>query len=77
MKIGSTLAPEHKVALQELLQEYSDVFAWSHEEMPGIPTHLALHRLNVDPTFKPVKQKRRYFNPSRNAVVQGEVDKLL
>ncbi|KAK0584847.1 hypothetical protein LWI29_019655 [Acer saccharum] len=31
----------------------------------------------MDPTFKPVKQKRRYFNPSHNPAVQGEVDKLL
>ena len=61
VKMGSTLTPEHKAALQELLQEYNDVFAWSHEEMPGIPTHLASHRLNVDPTFKPVKQKKEIF----------------
>ncbi|KAK1583758.1 hypothetical protein Q3G72_026622 [Acer saccharum] len=67
VKIGSTLTFEHKAALQKVLLDYNDVFAWSHEEMPGILTSLAAHRLNVDPTLKPVKQKRRYFNPNRNA----------
>ncbi|KAK0604480.1 hypothetical protein LWI29_016046 [Acer saccharum] len=59
VKIGSTLAPEHKAVLQKVLRDYNDVFTWPHEEMPGIPPNLAAHQLNVDPTFKPVKQKRR------------------
>ncbi|KAK0588280.1 hypothetical protein LWI29_037133 [Acer saccharum] len=59
VKIGSTLAPEHKAVLQKVLRDYNDVFAWSYEEIPGIPPNLAAHRLNVDPTFKPVKQKKR------------------
>ena len=45
--------------------------------MPGIPLSLATHRLAVDATFKPVKQKRRHFNAERNAAVQEDVDKLL
>ncbi|KAK0570844.1 hypothetical protein LWI29_007360 [Acer saccharum] len=45
--------------------------------MPGIPFNLAAHKLAVDATFKPVKQKRRHFNAERNAAVQEEVDKLL
>ncbi|KAK0599434.1 hypothetical protein LWI29_005254 [Acer saccharum] len=77
VKIGSTLAPEHKAMLQKVIRDYNDVFAWSHEEMPSIPPNLATHRLNVDPTFKPVKQKKRYFNLNRNSAVQREVDKLL
>lgn len=34
------------------------------------------HKLNVDPRFKPVKQKRRKFTPDRNRVVNEEVEKL-
>ncbi|KAK0579788.1 hypothetical protein LWI29_031457 [Acer saccharum] len=77
VKIGSTLTSEHKAVLQKVLQDYNDMFAWSHEEMPSIPASLAAYRLNVDPTFKPVKQKMRYFNPNCNATIQEEVDKLL
>ncbi|KAJ9541934.1 hypothetical protein OSB04_028440 [Centaurea solstitialis] len=33
--------------------------------------------LNVDPTFKPIKQKHRKFAPERNKVINDEVDNLL
>ncbi|KAJ9557881.1 hypothetical protein OSB04_012495 [Centaurea solstitialis] len=46
--------------------EHSDCFAWSHEDMVGIDPNIISHKLNVDPTFKPVKQKRRKFAPERN-----------
>ncbi|XP_071914056.1 uncharacterized protein [Coffea arabica] len=45
--------------------------------MPGVPTDLAVHHLNVDPRFKPVKQKKRSFAPERNEVIKKEVGKLL
>ena len=77
VKVGEGLDPEVKGGLVELLREYNDIFAWSHEDMPGIPLSLATHRLAVDATFKPIKQKRRHFNAERNAAVQEEVDKLL
>ena len=77
VKVGESLDPGVKEDLIELLREYNDIFAWSHEDMPGIPLSLATHRLAVDATFKPVKQKRRHFNTERNAAVQEEVDKLL
>ena len=35
------------------------------------------HRLNVSPSFKPVKQKRRSFALERQKVINKEVDKLL
>ncbi|KAJ9565054.1 hypothetical protein OSB04_001020 [Centaurea solstitialis] len=46
--------------------EHSDCFAWSHEDMVGIDPDIISHKLNVDPSFKPVKQKRRKFAPERN-----------
>ena len=35
------------------------------------------HRLNVSPSFKPVKQKRRSFAPERQKAINEEVGKLL
>ena len=35
------------------------------------------HRLNVNPSFKPVKQKRRSFALERQKVINEEVGKLL
>ena len=45
--------------------------------MPGIPTSIIQHHLNVDPEKKPVQQRRRIFTPKRNKAVMGEVNKLL
>ncbi|XP_071939264.1 uncharacterized protein [Coffea arabica] len=55
----------------------AEVFAWTVEDMPGIPTDLAVHHLNVDPCFKLVNQKKRSFTPERNEVIKKEVGKLL
>ena len=49
--------------LVDLLKEHRDVFAWSHEDMPGIDLSVIVHRLNVNLTHKPVIQKRCRFNP--------------
>ena len=35
------------------------------------------HRLNVSPSFKPIKQKRRSFAPKRQKEINEEVGKLL
>nr|AAD20101.1 putative retroelement pol polyprotein [Arabidopsis thaliana] len=46
-------------------------------DMVGIDPEVACHELNVDPTFKLVKQKRRKLGPERSKAVNDEVDKLL
>ena len=45
--------------------------------MGGIDPAVITHRLNVSPSFKPVKQKRRSFAPERQKAINEEVDKIL
>ena len=45
--------------------------------MGGIDPAIITHRLNVSPSFKPVKQKRRSFAPERQKEIKEEVSKLL
>ena len=45
--------------------------------MGGIDPAVITHRLNISPSFKPVKQKRRIFAPKRHKVIDEEVNKLL
>ena len=45
--------------------------------MGGIDPAITTHRLNVSPSFKLVKQKRRSFAPERQKAINEEVDKLL
>ena len=58
------------------LRHNRDVFAWDHEDMPGIDPSVMVHRLNVSPTFPPIKQKKRVFAPERDQAIAEEVRKL-
>jgi hypothetical protein len=44
-----------------------DVFAWAVIE----------HKLDIDPAFKPIKQKERRYTPERRETIRVEVNKLL
>ncbi|KAL8134177.1 hypothetical protein AgCh_009293 [Apium graveolens] len=63
--VGATLEEPLIGKLVKFLQENSDVFAWSAADMPGIDPELINHKLNVDPSRKTVKQKKRSFAPER------------
>ena len=60
-KIRTTLSPEMRNRLVQFFKENLDVFAWSHEDMPGISLKVIQHKLSVDPKMKPIQQKRRVF----------------
>uniref|UniRef100_A0A2N9G648 Uncharacterized protein n=1 Tax=Fagus sylvatica TaxID=28930 RepID=A0A2N9G648_FAGSY len=49
----------------------------THDDMPGIDPATICHKLNVDPSIRPIKQKRRVFAPDRNQAISDEVEKLL
>lgn len=55
IRIGSQLSGEAKASLALFLQKNLDVFAWTHQDMLGVDPAMITHRLNVDPTAKPVK----------------------
>ena len=52
-----------KQDLGQFLRKSIDVLAWSHEDMPGIDPSVITHRLNVYPSSKLVRQKKRVFVP--------------
>jgi hypothetical protein len=47
--------------LVAFLRHNCDVFAWSYEDMLGTDPSVIVHKLNVDPNYRPVKQRRRTF----------------
>lgn len=48
VKIGAAAPEQLKETLRTILRNNLDVFAWSHEDMPGIDTRIAAHYLNID-----------------------------
>ena len=63
--VGSKLAGDLRSLLIKFLKQNKDVFAWKQEDMGGIDLEIITHKLNVSPSFKPVKQKRSSFAPER------------
>ena len=75
-KIGTLTSPTIHQALMTFLRDNRDVFAWSHEDMPGIDPSVMVHRLNVSPSFPPICQNKRVFALERDQVIAEEVHKL-
>ncbi|GAA0152326.1 hypothetical protein LIER_10837 [Lithospermum erythrorhizon] len=76
-RIGTRLGEEHRRRLIALIREYMDVFAWGPKDMPRIDPNIVVHKLYVDPTFQPIKQKKRLFNDEKNKAIKEEVQTLL
>ena len=54
-KIGAGLNSTLKDKIVVFLKKNLDIFAWTYEDMLGIDNKVIEHRLNVDPTRKPVQ----------------------
>ena len=73
---GADLEGKIKKGFIRFLRENIDMFAWSHEDIPGIDPSVITHRLNVYPSSKLVQQKKRVFAPERDNAIKEEVQKL-
>ena len=74
--VGASMERKTKQDLVQFLKKSVDVFAWSHEDMPGIDPSVITHRLNVYPSSKPVRQKKRVFATEQDNAIKEEVKKL-
>ena len=75
--IGSKLTKDVKDHLIHFLKHNIEVFTWKKEDMGEIDPAVITHKLNISPSFKPVKQKRRSFTSERQKAINEEVNKLL
>ena len=76
-RMGTLASPTVRQDLANFLRMNQDVFAWSHEDMPGIDPLVIVHMLNVNLDSSPVRQKKRVFAQERDKAVAEEVRKLL
>ena len=74
-RMGTLANPLIRQALVAFLKMNQDVFAWSHEDMPGIDPSVIVHRLNINPSL--IRQKKRVFAQERDKAITEEVRKLL
>ena len=57
-KVGTLASWPVRQKLTAFLRDNQDVFAWSHEDMLGIDLSIMVHKLNVSPSFSPIRQKK-------------------
>ena len=57
--------------------EFRDIFAFSTEEMPGIPPSVMCHKLDIKPGYKPIKKKLQHQRKERIEAAKEKVEKLL
>ncbi|KAL0402092.1 UNVERIFIED_CONTAM: Transposon Ty3-G Gag-Pol polyprotein [Sesamum latifolium] len=76
-KIGSKMKEGVREQVINCLRKNKDIFAWTPQDLDGIDPGVITHHLNLDPTIRPVKQKKRHFGPEKDKIIQGEVNKIL
>ena len=77
IRIGSSLSPNERSGLIDLLRSYLDVFSWSYEDMPGLDPTIVQQHLPILPYARPVKQKLRRLHPRWSLQVKEEIQKQL
>jgi len=76
-KLGQSLSIESRNQISEVIARHLDAFAWSAVDMPGIDPNFLCHCLTMDPSVRPVRQRRRKFNEEKQHVIREETEKLL
>ena len=67
---------EDKVETLLFLTQNVDVFAWSSYDVPEVNPEFIVHKLNIDPSFPPKKQKSRRSAKEHVEAVRQEVGRL-
>jgi ribonuclease HI len=76
VKLSKSLPPEQKLKYRELFEEYSDVFAWSYEDLKAYDTSIIQHRIPIKEDHKPFRQKLRRINPKLIPLIEKEIKKM-
>ncbi|XP_026396371.1 uncharacterized protein LOC113291005 [Papaver somniferum] len=75
--IGKYLSQDENQEMLEMLKQNIDIFACKMSDMPGIYPFIACHSLNIDPSFRPVKQKEREIKNKLYTAVNADIDRML
>jgi len=72
------MGDKDRVEVLLLPMQNIDVFTWSPYEVPGVDPEFIVHKLNVDPSYPPKKQKQKPRRSAKEHVeaIRQEVMKL-
>jgi hypothetical protein len=75
--LRSQLSKEQEKTLIRFLFNNKDVFAWSANDLCGVNRDVIEHSLNVDPSFRPRKQRLWKMSDDKAKGARNEVKRLL
>jgi hypothetical protein len=75
--LGSQLSDEQEKTLLRFLFNNKDVFAWSANDLCGVNMDVIEHSLNVDPSFRLIKQRLQKMSEEKGEGAQNKVKRLL
>jgi hypothetical protein len=75
--LGSQLSGEQEKSLLRFLFNNKDVFAWTANDLCGVNRDVNEHSLNVDPSFRPRKQRFQKMSDDKAEGARNEVKRLL
>jgi hypothetical protein len=69
--------PKEENRLIEFLRSNKDVFTWTSNDLGEVSRDIIEHKLDINPNFRPKKQKLRKLVEDRIQVAKAEVQRLL
>ncbi|XP_025647208.1 uncharacterized protein [Arachis hypogaea] len=75
--VGFTLSLEEKTSFQKFLQQNADLFAWTPADMPSIDPSVVSHKLALNPSVRPIAQKKKNLGLERKQAFLEETKKLI
>jgi hypothetical protein len=75
--IGTELFQEEENRLIEFLGSNKDVFAWTSNDLGGVSRDIIERKLNINPNFRPQKQKLKKLAEDRTQAAKAKVQRLL
>ncbi|XP_057739852.1 uncharacterized protein LOC130956943 [Arachis stenosperma] len=75
--IGTSITGEERQNIINCLRQNADLFAWTSGDMPGIDPAVITHKLQINPTARPVCQKKRNLGAEKQSASVAEVKKLI
>ena len=61
IKIGEEMSDQVEKEMKQVLQNHTNTFVTQASEIVGIDPNIVAHSLNIDPSIKPVVQKKWNF----------------
>jgi hypothetical protein len=71
--LSNSLSEEQRAEYTKFLKEFSDVFAWTYEDLRTYDTSIIEHKIPLKEDTKPFRQKMRQINHMLLPVMEKEV----